>query len=66
MEVMYSVRSMPGLYNEAPVDKFTDWERFQGLAFEIISPRIQINSENKPRKRPATLLLYSFGVQAID
>jgi hypothetical protein len=27
-----------------PVDKFTDWERFQSLASELISPRIQINS----------------------
>jgi hypothetical protein len=26
------------------VDKFTDWERFQRLASELISPRIQINS----------------------
>jgi hypothetical protein len=26
------------------VDKFTDWERFQGLASKFISPRIQINS----------------------
>jgi hypothetical protein len=28
-----------------PVNKFTDWERFQSLAFELISPRIQMNSE---------------------
>jgi hypothetical protein len=27
-----------------PVDKFTDWEKFQSLASELISPRIQINS----------------------
>jgi hypothetical protein len=26
-----------------PVDKFTDWERFQSLASELISPRIRIN-----------------------
>jgi hypothetical protein len=25
------------------VDKITDWERFQSLAFELISPRIKIN-----------------------
>jgi hypothetical protein len=24
------------------VGKFTDWERFQSLAFELFSPRIQI------------------------
>jgi hypothetical protein len=27
-----------------PVDKFTDWEQFQSLASELISPTIQINS----------------------
>jgi hypothetical protein len=28
-----------------PVEKFTDCERFQNLASELISPRIEINSE---------------------
>jgi hypothetical protein len=28
-----------------PIEKFTDWERFQSLAAEPISPRIEINSE---------------------
>jgi hypothetical protein len=32
------------------VDKFTDWERFQHLASELISPKIQINSEEKADK----------------
>jgi hypothetical protein len=27
-----------------PVDEFTDWEPFQSLASELISPRKQINS----------------------
>jgi hypothetical protein len=27
-----------------PVEKFTDWERFQSTASELISPRIKINS----------------------
>jgi hypothetical protein len=27
-----------------PVEKFTDWDRFQILASELISPRIEINS----------------------
>jgi hypothetical protein len=27
-----------------PIEKFTDWERFQSLASDIVSPRIQINS----------------------
>jgi hypothetical protein len=33
-----------------PVDKFTDWERFQSLASEFISPKIQINSEGEADK----------------
>jgi hypothetical protein len=27
-----------------PIEKFTDWDRFQSLASELISPRIEINS----------------------
>jgi hypothetical protein len=26
-----------------PIEKFTDWERFQSLASELISPRLEIN-----------------------
>jgi hypothetical protein len=33
-----------------PVDKFTDWERFQRLASELISPKIQINLEEEADK----------------
>jgi hypothetical protein len=33
-----------------PVDKFTDWERFQRLFSELISPEIQINSEKEADK----------------
>jgi hypothetical protein len=33
-----------------PVDKFTDWERFQSLASELISPTIQINSAEEAKK----------------
>jgi hypothetical protein len=33
-----------------PDDKFTDWERFQSLAFELISPWIQINWEKEADK----------------
>jgi hypothetical protein len=33
-----------------PVDKFTDWQRFQNLTSEIISPRIQINSGTENEK----------------
>jgi hypothetical protein len=38
-----------------PVEKFTDWERFQSLASDLILPRIEINSGRKPTKRHATL-----------
>jgi hypothetical protein len=27
-----------------PIEKFTDWNQFQNLAWELISPRIEINS----------------------
>jgi hypothetical protein len=27
-----------------PIEKFTDWDRFQSLASELISPQVQINS----------------------
>jgi hypothetical protein len=27
-----------------PIEKFTDWDRLQSLASELISPRIEINS----------------------
>jgi hypothetical protein len=27
-----------------PVEKFTDWERFQSLAYDLVSPRVEINS----------------------
>jgi hypothetical protein len=40
-----TTRNLPDL-----VDKFTDWERFQSLASELISPRIKINSEQETNK----------------
>jgi hypothetical protein len=33
-----------------PVDEFTDWERFHRLASELISPEIEINSEEEADK----------------
>jgi hypothetical protein len=33
-----------------PVDKFTDWEGFQSLVSELISPRSQINSRKDANK----------------
>jgi hypothetical protein len=38
-------RNLPDL-----VDKFTDWERFQSLASELISPRTKINLEEEANK----------------
>jgi hypothetical protein len=32
------------------VDKFTDWEWFESLASELVSPRIQINSGEEADK----------------
>jgi hypothetical protein len=38
----------------APIEIFTDWERFQNIASEVISPRVQIqsidNAEERARK----------------
>jgi hypothetical protein len=39
-----------------PVDKFTDWEKYQRLASELIYSRIQINLGEEADKQPATLL----------
>jgi hypothetical protein len=33
-----------------PVEKFTDWEWFQSLASDLMSPRIKINSEEEADK----------------
>jgi hypothetical protein len=38
------IRSRYFLY---PMDKFTDWERFQCLASELISPKILVNPEEE-------------------
>jgi hypothetical protein len=35
-----------------PVDKFIDWVRFQNLAFQLISPRIQITVEEADKVVP--------------
>jgi hypothetical protein len=37
------------------VNKFTDWQRFQRFVSDLISPRIKINSEEKPMKLRAAL-----------
>jgi hypothetical protein len=40
-----------------PVHKFIHWRRFQSLASELISPRIQINSEKEADKAAQVLML---------
>lgn len=37
------------------VEKFTDWEWFQSLASELISPSIQILSSEEAEKQHMTL-----------
>jgi hypothetical protein len=52
----------------APLEKFTDWEQFQNLASNLISPRIKINSGLKPIKWCAPLqhlLLQDIGFQPV-
>lgn len=50
----------------APVDKFTDWEWFQTLAYEFISHRIQMNCEEEAdravRDFTLSLSLYTFSI----
>jgi hypothetical protein len=41
--------------NSEPTEKFTDWNRFQRLASELITPKIEIYWKLKPIKRLATL-----------
>jgi hypothetical protein len=50
-----------------PFDKHKDWERFQSLASDLISPRIQISlGESADKAAQELYSLYSFGVYAID
>jgi hypothetical protein len=37
-----------------PVEKFTDWERFQSLASALVSPRVEINSYKEADKAGRT------------
>jgi hypothetical protein len=38
----------------APIEKFTDWEQFQSIASNFISPRIKINSGVEANKAACT------------
>jgi hypothetical protein len=49
-----------------PFEKVTDWERFQNLASNLISPRIEINSGVEAVKSCTGIYgLHCFGVQAV-
>jgi hypothetical protein len=52
----------------APLEKITDWERFQSLASNLISPRIKINSRAEADKAARTfklLLLRHIGCRPV-
>jgi hypothetical protein len=42
-----------------PAEKFTDWEGFQSLASDLISPRIEINSEEEADKAARDFKTYT-------
>jgi hypothetical protein len=46
----------------APLEKITDWERFQSLASNLISPRIEINSGVEADKEERALQPHCFGI----
>jgi hypothetical protein len=51
-----------------PVEKFTDWERFQSLALERVSPRVEINSgveADKEARDSTPLLLRHIGCRQV-
>jgi hypothetical protein len=51
----------------APLEKFTDWERFQSLASNLISPRLEINTGVEADKSGTRLYsLHCLGIQAGD
>jgi hypothetical protein len=42
-----------------PIENFTDWERFQSLASELISPKIEITSEVEADKSALDFTAYT-------
>jgi hypothetical protein len=50
-----------------PIEKFTDWDRFQSLASELISPDVEINSGVEANKaaRLQPLLLQHIGCRQV-
>jgi hypothetical protein len=51
LPIIFHLLDQAGTRNlSQPADKFTDWECFQSLALELISPRIQTNSGKEDDK----------------
>jgi hypothetical protein len=51
LRIIFHILDHVKIWNLAdPIEKFTDWERFQSLAFELISTKIQITSEAEADK----------------
>jgi len=44
----------------APVETYTDWERFRSLAYDLISPRIQIDTAEEAEKAATTFAATTF------
>jgi hypothetical protein len=65
LQIIFHIRDHIKIRNSSePIEKFTDWDRFQNVASELISHRIEINWGQKPIKRRATfqpLLLQHIG-----
>jgi hypothetical protein len=47
-----------------PVEKLTDWELFQSLVSELISPSIQILSSNEADKAPRDFAASAYRISA--
>jgi hypothetical protein len=54
--ILYNVRTKNVL---APLKKITDWERFQSLTSNLISPRIEINSGAEADKAARTFTAFT-------
>lgn len=48
-----------------PVYKIRDWETFLNIAYDLISHRNEINSEEGARNLCATSQLHSFGIKDV-
>jgi hypothetical protein len=49
-----------------PIENYTDWERFQSFASDLISPRLEINTRVEADKAARIHSLYCVGVSVVD